>query len=762
VNVRGTITVAVLVAAVAAACGSPPAPAPAIANVPRVAACARATADCDGVAANGCETDTATSRSHCGSCGHACEIDERCDAGACRLAGRRIAKGGGRTCVIRPSGKLACWGNVLFGSEPARPALVEGIDDARSVALGNGVTYVLREGGQVVAWGRNFDGECDASTTQEVRSPSPIAGVGDAIDVGGGNGFACAVRASGRLACWGHSDIFFLDDAIKSGRSAPHDVFGIEDAAQVAVGSNHMCITRRDGTVACWGNSREGAIGDGKHEVQRRPAATVGIDGVTRVTAARSTCALGTTGKVWCWGWNGSGELGDGTTESRLVPTPVRAIDDARYLESNGWTDGGCVVRRSGEVWCWGLVADPISWAHPALAKPKRLEPAPIDGVGDALEVATTRWSACALRRSGRIACWGDRVAIGADTTGLVQDAPKPVAGLDDAIEIASSMTHACAVRRGGQVVCWGANDHRKLGDGTTEARGTPVAAGGVTDAIHVSAGPRHTCAVRRGGQIVCWGRNATGELGDGTREERAAPVAVKGIADAELVVAGSNATCAARKSGGVVCWGDLEQLGADDDARPLLAPAPVRGVDRAARLFADQTDLFDFVQARFCAVTRAGAYACWGRYAKPNALTARAMTGLADARAGVVHGDYGCVVRATGAYSCSLPIRDQLEARAAKSVHPLEDPTRIGDAIDVSDGCVLRASGAVWCRAGSTLRLVDGIDDGIAIAGGSGFTCALRKTGKVACWGSNEDGRLGNGVVASSVAPAPIDVPLP
>jgi hypothetical protein len=55
-----------------------------------VGACAPPFGDCDGMAANGCEVDTATSLAHCGACGSACaprsNATASCEMGACRYA----------------------------------------------------------------------------------------------------------------------------------------------------------------------------------------------------------------------------------------------------------------------------------------------------------------------------------------------------------------------------------------------------------------------------------------------------------------------------------------------------------------------------------------------------------------------------------------------------------------------------------------------------------------------------------------------------
>ncbi len=48
-----------------------------------VLACAAGFADCDHAAANGCEVDASTDRNNCGGCGVACGADQVCAAGAC-------------------------------------------------------------------------------------------------------------------------------------------------------------------------------------------------------------------------------------------------------------------------------------------------------------------------------------------------------------------------------------------------------------------------------------------------------------------------------------------------------------------------------------------------------------------------------------------------------------------------------------------------------------------------------------------------------
>jgi hypothetical protein len=61
-----------------------------------VASCAAGFGNCDGVAANGCETTLSADNRHCGACGNACPGGQACVDGACRVtcaSGQRVCSG---------------------------------------------------------------------------------------------------------------------------------------------------------------------------------------------------------------------------------------------------------------------------------------------------------------------------------------------------------------------------------------------------------------------------------------------------------------------------------------------------------------------------------------------------------------------------------------------------------------------------------------------------------------------------------------------
>ena len=67
---------------------------------------------------------------------------------------------------------------------------------------------------------------------------------------------------------------------------------------------------------------------------------------------------------------------------------------------------------------------------------------------------------------------------------------------------------------------------------------------------------------------------------------------------------------------------------------------------------------------------------------------------------------------------------------------------------------CVVDRAGQVNCPAGP----VPGISDAIAREVGPAHSCAIRRGGGVACWGSRSSGKLGDG--SSDVQPRPVQVP--
>ena len=127
----------------------------------------------------------------------------------------------------------------------------------------------------------------------------------------------------------------------------------------------------------------------------------------------------------------------------------------------------------------------------------------------------------------------------------------------DTASAVSCGPTHECAVLTDGRVACWGDNEFRQLGVETMGSRpGVVVRANGIENAVEVTAGARHSCALLRNGDVSCWGHNTFGELGSGDLLEAFEPVTVAGVPPMTAISAGYQATCAVSDTGEVWCWG--------------------------------------------------------------------------------------------------------------------------------------------------------------------------------------------------------------
>ncbi|MBD8526367.1 PD40 domain-containing protein [Pseudomarimonas arenosa] len=234
-----------------------------------------------------------------------------------------------------------------------------------------------------------------------------------------------------------------------------------------------------------------------------------------------------------------------------------------------------------------------------------------------------------------------------------------------------------------------------------------------------VAAGGAHTCAADQQRGVRCWGLNFLAQLGDGSRRDRLLPVAVAGLGElVKALAAGQDHSCALLDNGAVRCWGMnfYGQLG-DGSTELGLSLVTPQGLNSGVRALAAGAD-------HTCALTEQGAVLCWGaNYAGQlgdgsgiDRLTPTAVAGLSSG------------VRAIGAgqrHSCAVLDGGGIRCWGFNFAGQLGD-------------------GSFEDRLSPVA--VQGIDDGLRVAGGERFSCALRAGGGVSCWGANNNSQLGAG----------------
>ncbi len=193
-------------------------------------------------------------------------------------------------------------------------------------------------------------------------------------------------------------------------------------------------------------------------------------------------------------------------------------------------------------------------------------------------------------------------------------------------------------------------------------------------------------------------------------------------------ITAGDAHTCGLLLGGNVQCWGDDNhgQLGDKSTAMQSQVPVAVLGSSFAS---------ISAGNAHTCARTMAGGAQCWG-YNNWGQLGNGSMADQYQPAnvSGLTSGV--SAVSAGGLFSCAL-VSGAVECWGANANGQLGNPTTL--------------------TYSSTPVAVAGLAAGVtAIATGSYHACAIQ-AGVVKCWGSDNDGQLGNGSMTNS--PTAVDV---
>jgi alpha-tubulin suppressor-like RCC1 family protein len=388
-----------------------------------------------------------------------------------------LAVGTAFACAMRRGGTVACWGSAHFGqlgngtsTEISTPVIVPLIADAVSVVAGAGVSCALDKQGVVWCWGL---GDWESSPT--VVPPRPVPPLRRARRLSALYQAVCAFGAEGLIGCIDAADLATKPGAptlarwalsslkgAKAVSGTPRDsgaavlaagqvvllrptptgtdptiipVVGLRDAIDVAGNDSIECILRRTGRVAC---IMAGPRVDGSPNEQPRMVDVRGVrSGMALANSDYDYAFVEKSGKMVHWS---VGSPGFTTDEGPFMC-------DARSLAVG--SQFTCVLRRGGQVACSG--ANMVGQL----------------GIGD-LASPRTYSDERGSYQSGLFTEWFQ------------------VKGLDQAVSVAAGVEHACAVRRDGRVLCWGSNAHQEVGAATPPFTNRPATVVGVGDSVDV------------------------------------------------------------------------------------------------------------------------------------------------------------------------------------------------------------------------------------------------------------------------------------
>lgn len=595
------------------------------------------------------------------------------------------------------------------------------------VSSGGGHTLALCDEGNVYAWGSNTSGQLGNESNAD--SPVPIRvkrsffndGVQapTIIQVSAGNGFSLALRHDGKLFAWGKNTSGQLGNNLTSDSDKPvvveTTVLGGATFAQVSAGKDHSVALSSTGDAYAWGDNASGQLGNGdggpgKHSavpVQVKSVADEGSSAlpqgsvVQMAAGGNFSMALSTNGEVYTWGDGTNGRLGNGDDNNEASAVPVKVTTDA---ESDSVLPPGATA-----------------------------------------QVAAGLEHGLALASGGRVYSWGHNGAgeLGNNSNA---DSNVPVAvkvtGEDGSVlppgsvlAVSAGDDFSTATALNGRAYAWGKNASGQLGYNNTQNSKVPVEvkmAGTASSTLplgsitQISAGGAHNLAVSTNGRLYAWGANTYGELGNGEAgpgkystvpitsvNARATSVTFGGL--------GVDAFTTAERSGVLTATTSFHGRGETDVVihTSVYAGLTPSGLIMPALTFADG---FEFIPVD-----------------QPS--------GTLDPDEGFVMGGEETTLSLTNA-----PGFLQVSSSATHTL-ALSTERRIYAWGDNGSGQL----GAVSPTESPVPLLVD-IQDGpddvhfMQVAAGKNFSLGLSADGEVYAWGSQADGRLGNGATSGTV----------
>ncbi len=300
-----------------------------------------------------------------------------------------------------------------------------------------------------------------------------------------------------------------------------------------------------------------------------------------------------------------------------------------------------------------------------------------------------------------------------------------------------------------------------------------------------------HTCAIYGSGGLHCWGSNFSGQLGDGTTKDSAIPVVVPGLTGVTSVAAGRVHTCALAL-GVVKCWGDGSdgQLG---NGTTNSSPTPVAVIGLST--FNNQP-VAVVVGADFsCAqmqniLTGASTVRCWGGNSigqigngttSPQVFAPATVSGLTSVTHLAAGSYFACAVTGgtvrcwgsgnSGVLGIGSNTNSNVPAAAAIGITNATMVTAGGSHVCAANG----TTGDAWCWGSQDYgQLGDGVILRLGYSAtpvyfglsfrptklfaGNVHTCGI-VSGQAFCWGFNLYGQLGNIAqpIANNATPLPV-----
>ncbi len=222
-------------------------------------------------------------------------------------------------------------------------------------------------------------------------------------------------------------------------------------------------------------------------------------------------------------------------------------------------------------IYCWGK---PVDRRVRLLDEDRRIEvervipPLLLEGSEAAVSVQGGSTFSCYRTRDENVFCWGLNSSgqLGREGDPILPQAnqltAEQVRGLDSIRLLALGDAHACALRRDGRLFCWGENKHQQA---RYLPRDHPERSVDLTSPVEIdvpgqpqklAVGAEHTCVLMANGHVSCMGRNTDGQIGIGNFTNSANARIVLNLPGVVGIASSTKTNCAWNREE-TYCWGN-------------------------------------------------------------------------------------------------------------------------------------------------------------------------------------------------------------
>ncbi len=499
-----------------------------------------------------------------------------------------------------------------------------------------------------------------------------------------------------------------------------------------SLNSNNGCALTTTNQVACWGPNPHGILGFAPNTGDWATAygpQTIPLptnETYTQVaTGTAHACALTTNGTIYCWGSGGNGELGNGSFFDTHTPVQVQQPSGELFTDVTAGDWFTCAATQSGQAYCWGQ-SDVGQLGNGSTTESN--VPVAVDqsSLGISLfDVEAENRTVCAIGTNGLAACWGEgHVGQLGDGGNFDSYTPSAVSmpPVGSFTQIAMFRYGGCGLGTDNIPYCWGQNTGGAI-DGTSDWGATmPVTAVGTETFTQIGRSDETLCGVTTSNTVRCTGNNGAFTFGNGTSNTSTAlwENGATGVTASALDGGSYGTMCALDVGGDVWCWGSvgvgLVGTGQSESTATPLQTSVTNAVDVTGRA------------GHFCALTGSGDVYCWGRdvYYFTNGAYQDASTPVPAVAppAGVLFKN----ISLGNGHLCALTDAGQVYCLGANWSGQLGDGT------------------FNWSQNGWVLAQHPTGGNWTEMAAGNDHTCARDNASAIYCWGSDNQGQLGDG----------------